>query len=243
VGKVPNKKYLFLGDYVDRGANSVLVITLLVCLKIRYPANITLLRGNHECRRISSVYGFFAECASKYGGKAGPDAWMYFTDMFDYLPIAALINKKVLAIHGGLSPGIASLDQIRVLDRFTELAKSSSLQHLMWSDPTEHHRGFYKSDRGNGFLFGVDIVNFFLKANDLKMLVRSHQLCKDGYLAQFNDKVLTVWSAPNYCYRMGNKASVLTIDEDLKHSFTTFGPSSNSSKRAAAIEELNGSER
>uniref|UniRef100_A0A7S2TQD6 Serine/threonine-protein phosphatase n=1 Tax=Lotharella oceanica TaxID=641309 RepID=A0A7S2TQD6_9EUKA len=236
VGNIPSKKYLFLGDYVDRGANSVQVMALLLCLKIRYPTSITLLRGNHECRRISSAYGFHTECLSKYGGGQGLDAWKYFTDMFDYLPIAALINGKVLAIHGGLSPGIVSLDQIRVLERFTELEKSSPLQHLMWSDPTENHRGFYKSDRGNGFLFGEDIVNFFFQVNELKMLVRSHQLCKDGYQTQFNNKVLTVWSAPNYCYRMGNKASVLTIDKDLKYSFTTFDASSRNAKYAAEVE-------
>ena len=112
-GPAPNVNYLFLGDFVDRGYHSVETITLLSVLKLRYPSRITLLRGNHESRQITQVYGFFTECQRKFGSS---NVWRYFTDMFDYLTLAAVIDNAIFAIHGGLSPLIVSLDQIRVLD-------------------------------------------------------------------------------------------------------------------------------
>ena len=113
-GPVPSTKYVFMGDYVDRGYYSVETLTLLLILKVLYPDHITLLRGNHECRQISNIYGLYDEIMKKYGN-ANP--WRYFTDVFDYLVIAAVVEGSILCIHGGLSPQVKSLDQIRLVQR------------------------------------------------------------------------------------------------------------------------------
>ncbi|GAB5357360.1 hypothetical protein AAMO2058_000368000 [Amorphochlora amoebiformis] len=239
-GYPPNTKYIFLGDYVDRGANSVLVVTLLAALKVRYPDCITMLRGNHECRQISQAYGFRSECNSKFQSlyeNAGDDVWKFFTDMFDYLPIGALIDSTILAIHAGLSPAISKLDQIRVMERFSEISKSNALQDLMWSDPSTNIKGFALSDRGNGYLFGEDVFYKFIAENKLEFVVRSHQLCNDGFEILFDRKLLTVWSAPNYCYRFGNKASILTITSDHETKFEMFEASRQDSKHADFFKE------
>ncbi|KAK4696501.1 hypothetical protein P7C71_g1419, partial [Lecanoromycetidae sp. Uapishka_2] len=117
-GPNPDTNYLFMGDYVDRGYYSVETVTLLVALKIRYPQRITILRGNHESRQITQVYGFYDECLRKYGNA---NVWKYFTDLFDYLPLTALIDNQIFCLHGGLSPSIDTLDNIRALDRIQEV--------------------------------------------------------------------------------------------------------------------------
>lgn len=218
-GKPPDTNYLFLGDYVDRGYYSVETISLLACLKLRYPKRIYLLRGNHESRQITQVYGFYGECLRKYGTA---NVWKYFTEMFDYLTIAALIDHKIIAIHGGLSPQIVSLDQIRVLDRFLEIPHEGPLADIMWSDPDPEREGFSPSQRGAGYTFGANVVSKFLKVNGITHILRAHQLCMDGYQVLFNDQLSTIWSAPNYCYRCGNVAAVLEINEKLERYYNTF---------------------
>jgi len=232
-GGVPNTNYLFLGDYVDRGPFSVETITLLACLKLRHPERITLLRGNHESRQITQVYGFYAECCRKFGGAL---AWQHFTELFDYLPIAALVGGSVLAVHGGLSPSIHHLDQIRILDRFAEIPHDGPLADLMWSDPDPEKTGFVISPRGAGYVFGHDVVTKFLHLNDLVHIVRAHQLCMCGYQVLFDDSLSTVWSAPNYCYRFGNTASILEISEDLSRFFNVFGPAPESDRQRPGAE-------
>jgi len=218
-GRPPDTNYLFLGDYVDRGYYSVETISLLVCLKLRYPKRINLLRGNHESRQITQVYGFYGECQRKYGN---PNVWKYFTDVFDYLTIAAIIDNSIFAVHGGLSPSIVSIDQIRVLDRFREIPPEGPLADIMWSDPDPDKEGFNTSQRGAGYTFGGNVVTKFLRTNNLKHILRAHQLCMDGYQVLFNEQLSTIWSAPNYCYRCGNVASVLEINEKLERFFNTF---------------------
>jgi serine/threonine-protein phosphatase 2A catalytic subunit len=120
-GSCPDTNYLFMGDYVDRGYYSVETVTLLVCMKVRYKERVTILRGNHESRQITQVYGFYDECLRKYGTA---NVWKYFTDLFDYLPLTALIENQVFCLHGGLSPSIETLDHIRALDRFQEVCNS-----------------------------------------------------------------------------------------------------------------------
>ncbi|MBA0596491.1 hypothetical protein Gorai_013308, partial [Gossypium raimondii] len=116
-GNAPDTNYLFMGDYVDRGYYSVETVSLLVALKVRYRDRITILRGNHESRQITQVYGFYDECLRKYGNA---NVWKYFTDLFDYLPLTALIESQIFCLHGGLSPSLDTLDNIRALDRIQE---------------------------------------------------------------------------------------------------------------------------
>jgi len=224
-GKCPDTNYLFLGNYVDRGCHSVETISLLTCLRLRYPNRVTLLRGNHETRAITQVFGFYAECARKYGSS---NVWKYFTDMFDYLQVAALIDSNIFAIHAGLSQSITHLDQIRVLNRFQEVPSEGSFTDLLWSDPDTEKDGYHPNVRGPGCVYGQDTVLRFLRLNNLQHIVRSHQLCMDGYQTIFTNKLSTIWSAPNFCYRCGNVASILEISEKSPNSdkpemyFNTF---------------------
>jgi len=239
-GGVPLTNYLFLGDYVDRGPFSVETISLLALLKLRYPDRITLLRGNHESRQITQVYGFYTECLRKFGGAS---VWQHFTDLFDYLPIAASIGGGLLAVHGGLSPSVLHLDQIRMLDRFAEIPHDGPLADLMWSDPDPEKSGFVISPRGAGYVFGHDVTRKFLRVNDLTHIVRAHQLCMCGYQVLFDDSLSTVWSAPNYCYRFGNTASILEVDEDLGRYFNVFGPAPESERHRPPVDVNPGAAR
>jgi len=131
-GEIPDTNYVFMGDFVDRGIHSVEVFILLLALKCRYPERITLIRGNHESRQVTQVYGFYQECIKKYGNV---QVWRYCTDIFDLLPLASLIDKKVLCVHGGLSPSVSTIDEIRTLDRKQEVPQDGAMSDLMWSDP------------------------------------------------------------------------------------------------------------
>ena len=300
-GDVPDTNYLFMGDFVDRGFYSLESFLLLLCLKVRYPDRITLIRGNHESRQITTVYGFYDECLRKYGSA---NVWRHCCEVFDYLALGALVmgastelqptseptnsqatmpsedeeieieilnssgqvisrfprNRRgstsgdlsalsnppsspsqsqdqtpsrngapgtsaagasrrnntggaVLCVHGGLSPLIDSLDKIRLLDRKQEVPHEGAMCDLLWSDPDEIE-GWGLSPRGAGFLFGSDIVQSFNHKNDLSLICRAHQLVMEGFKEMFDSTIVTVWSAPNYCYRCGNVAAILELGED-----------------------------
>ena len=218
-GQIPSSKYVFMGDYVDRGYNSVETLELLLCLKLKYPGHITLLRGNHESRQICFSYGFYEEISRKYGN-ANP--WRYFNDLFDYLPIGAIIEGKIFCIHGGLSPLISTIDQIRLLNRKQEIPHEGAFCDLMWSDPDDIE-AWIISTRGAGYIFGWKVVNEFNRINDLNLICRAHQLVNEGFKYWFRDQnLVTVWSAPNYCYRCGNKASILKLGPNLERKFDLF---------------------
>ncbi|CAJ1939980.1 unnamed protein product [Sphenostylis stenocarpa] len=362
-GSAPDTNYLFMGDYVDRGYYSVETVSLLVALKVRYRDRITILRGNHESRQITQVYGFYDECLRKYGNA---NVWKYFTDLFDYLPLTALIESQVFCLHGGLSPSLDTLDNIRALDRIQERSfrflsngvfmsspptaattmedslqaifqklvvfqaqithyeeqqkshhttllqsidachatltsainghstgcqlslypttphyllestsktipfpptiqwqssPSPSFQHLpcpkpmshtstatrhaphihhlgithpqvphegpmcdlLWSDPDDRC-GWGISPRGAGYTFGQDIAAQFNHTNGLSLISRAHQLVMEGYNWCQDKNVVTVFSAPNYCYRCGNMAAILEIGENMDQSFLQFDP-------------------
>ncbi|KAI4250262.1 MAG: hypothetical protein L6R42_008788 [Xanthoria sp. 1 TBL-2021] len=299
-GDVPETNYLFMGDFVDRGFYSLESFLLLLCLKVRYPDRITLIRGNHESRQITTVYGFYDECMRKYGSA---NVWRYCCEVFDYLALGALVlgtsatlepaagmdpealaalpmptgdeeveieimnsrnevtsrfprNRRrpfendgmasspptspnhhpktgpsgtaatsdsngslansggaVLCVHGGLSPLIETVDKIRLLDRKQEVPHEGAMCDLLWSDPDEID-GWGLSPRGAGFLFGSDIVKRFNHMNDLSLIARAHQLVMEGFKEMFDSSIVTVWSAPNYCYRCGNVAAILELGED-----------------------------
>ena len=284
-GDIPDTNYLFMGDFVDRGFYSLESFLLLLCLKVRYPDRITLIRGNHESRQITTVYGFYDECIRKYGSA---NVWRYCCEVFDYLALGALVlgtsttmqpavnhvnpaapsnmapiddtieieilnqhnhvkarfarkgpqpagspnqnegsqpqsqpamapptnaGGAVLCVHGGLSPLIDSVDKIRLLDRKQEVPHEGAMCDLLWSDPDDID-GWGLSPRGAGFLFGADIVKRFNYMNDLSLIARAHQLVMEGFKEMFDSQIVTVWSAPNYCYRCGNVAAILEMEED-----------------------------
>eukprot|EP00621_Florenciella_sp_RCC1693_P003741 CAMPEP_0182525344 /NCGR_PEP_ID=MMETSP1323-20130603/2417_1 /TAXON_ID=236787 /ORGANISM="Florenciella parvula, Strain RCC1693" /LENGTH=324 /DNA_ID=CAMNT_0024734047 /DNA_START=117 /DNA_END=1090 /DNA_ORIENTATION=- len=217
-GDCPDRNYLFLGDFVDRGYYSVETFLLLLALKVRYPDRITLIRGNHESRQITQVYGFYDECLKKYGSV---NVWRYCTEIFDFLSLSAIIDDRIFCVHGGLSPSMNSLDQIRIIDRKQEVPHDGAMCDLLWSDPEEID-GWGLSPRGAGYLFGGDVVEKFNSQNNLELIARAHQLVMEGYKLLFNNALVTVWSAPNYCYRCGNVAAILELDENLNQNFKIF---------------------
>jgi len=233
-GECPDTNYVFIGDFVDRGFYSVETFLLLLALKVRYPDRITLIRGNHESRQITQVYGFYDECIRKY---ASVNVWRYCTEIFDYLSISCLIEGEVFCVHGGLSPTISSLDQIRKIDRKQEVPHEGPFCDLLWSDP-EDIEGWGLSPRGAGYLFGGDVVQQFNHSNSLKLIARAHQLVMEGYKYMFSDSLCTVWSAPNYCYRCGNVAAILELDESLNRNFKVFESSPNEAKSMPAKKPI-----
>ena len=240
-GKVPDTNYLFLGDYVDRGFQSLEVMILLTLMKIKYPNRVYLLRGNHESRQTNQNYGFHVECLKKYNQSS--TVWLYINEMFDYLPLAAVIDNKLFCIHGGLSPSIQKIEDIKVLERCKDIPTEGPMADLVWSDPDENTEGFKISERGAGFLFGETVIDKFLHLNKMETIVRAHQLCKEGYLILFGGKIITVWSAPNYCGRIYNYASIMEVDEELNKFFNIFEDNerlvSNQEYRAKVLECFN----
>ncbi|CRG83974.1 hypothetical protein PISL3812_01327 [Talaromyces islandicus] len=324
-GDVPDTNYLFMGDFVDRGFYSLESFLLLLCLKVRYPDRITLIRGNHESRQITTVYGFYDECIRKYGSA---NVWRYCCEVFDYLALGALVlgasseleatsrseevqmdaeletevlNSKgevtsmsyrpryrsssdasndardispprdisaapgetpsrpgpagtgasghssgslgsstgaVLCVHGGLSPLVDTVDKIRLIDRKQEVPHEGPMCDLLWSDPDEIE-GWGLSPRGAGFLFGGDIVKHFNHKNDLSLIARAHQLVMEGYKEMFDGGIVTVWSAPNYCYRCGNVAAILELGEDASNGGTIARSNGDLSRAGGGILRRN----
>lgn len=208
-GQPCETNYIFMGDFVDRGHYSLETLTQLLLLKASYPNRITLLRGNHESRQITQVYGFYEECMTKYGN-ANP--WKHCCKVFDYMTIAAIIDESILCVHGGLSPEIKALDQIRLIERNQEIPNKGAFCDLVWSDP-EDIDSWAMSPRGAGWLFGSKVTKEFNQINGLDLICRAHQLVQEGYKYWFDETLVTVWSAPNYCYRCGNVASILAFSD------------------------------
>jgi serine/threonine-protein phosphatase PP1 catalytic subunit len=171
-GYPPEANYLFLGDYVDRGKQSLETISLLLAYKIKYPENFFLTRGNHECASINRIYGFYDECKRRYSIKL----WKVFTDCFNCLPVAALLDDKILCMHGGLSPELEHVDQVKKIVRPTDVPEQGLLCDLLWSDPDNGANGFGPNDRGVSVTFNSTVTEKFLKSNDLDLICRAHQV-------------------------------------------------------------------
>ena len=220
-GFPPDSNYLFLGDYVDRGRQSLETICLLLAYKIKYPENFFLLRGNHECSTINRIYGFYDECKKRYSIKL----WKTFGECFNCLPVAAIIDEKIFCMHGGLSPELTSMDQIRKIPRPTEVPDSGLLCDLMWSDPEKDIPGWDDNERGVSYVFGPEIISLFLKKHDLDLICRAHQVVEDGYEFFSKKQLVTIFSAPNYCGEFDNAGALMTVDENLMCSFQILKPS------------------
>ena len=214
-GYPPHSNYLFLGDYVDRGKQSLETICLLLAYKIKYPENFFLLRGNHECASINRIYGFYDECQRRFN----LNLWKVFTDTFNFLPVAALINDRIFCMHGGIPRNLDKISQIHQILRPTDIPDKGILCDLLWADPSPDFEGWRPNDRGVSFTFGKDIVNKFKKENDIDLICRAHQVVEDGYEFFAKRGLVTIFSAPNYCDDIGNNGAMVLVDHDLLCSF------------------------
>lgn len=219
-GFPPEANYLFLGDYVDRGKQSLETICLLLAYKIKYPENFFLLRGNHECASINRIYGFYDECKRRYNIRL----WKTFTDCFNCLPVCALIDEKILCMHGGLSPELKALDQIKRIPRPCDVPDLGLLCDLLWADPEKETIGWGENDRGVSYTFGADTVTDFLAKHDLDLVCRAHQVVEDGYEFFARRQLVTIFSAPNYCGEFDNAGAMMSVDETLMCSFQILKP-------------------
>ncbi|KAF2007530.1 serine/threonine-protein phosphatase PP-Z [Amniculicola lignicola CBS 123094] len=227
-GFPPNSNYLFLGDYVDRGKQSLETILLLLCYKLKFPENFFLLRGNHECANVTRVYGFYDECKRRCNIKV----WKAFVDTFNCLPIAAIVAQKIFCVHGGLSPSLSHMDDIRQIARPTDVPDYGLLNDLLWSDPADMENDWESNERGVSYCFGKKVIMEFLQRHDFDLVCRAHMVVEDGY-EFFNDRILvTVFSAPNYCGEFDNWGAVMSVSSELLCSFELLKPLDSSALKS-----------
>jgi serine/threonine-protein phosphatase PP1 catalytic subunit len=186
-------QYLFLGNYVSKGRNSLETILLLLCYKIKYPKTFFLLRGNHECAGITRLSQFYSEC--KYRCKV--NVWKTFRIVTNSFPIAATVSGKFFCVHGGLSPSFTSLDGIRAIARPTDVADTGLLTDLLWSDPAFVEEDWTENDRGVSYYFNKRVTRSFLQHTGLEMICRGHEVVDEGHKFDFDNTVVTIFSAPN----------------------------------------------
>ena len=190
-GYPKDRKYLFLGDYIDRGELSLDVVVFLFILKLNYPENVILLRGNHEFSEVNERYGFLNNITDFYDDQ---QLWEEFNDCFAYLPIAAFIGEQIFCVHGGISEKITkeSLDQITF-----PIASSKMIDDMVWSDPEDKIFTKVDNKRGKGVHFGSKIVSEFFQATGAQLIIRGHE-CVNGFKYSIHDTVLTVFSSSDY---------------------------------------------
>lgn len=205
----PNTRFLFLGDYVDRGMNSIEVITLLFALKILFPDHIYLIRGNHECAALSQAYGFKTEC---YRRACTYEMYVSIVEQFEHLPICAIMNETTFCVHGGISKSINSIDDIYNIPKGGRDPFEGIVSDLLWSDPTEEVLDYQSSPRRCGMIFGYDALTEFLSKTGLKQVIRSHENCDLGFNFPFGKDVglVTIFSSCDYCESL-NDAGVLNL--------------------------------
>ena len=224
-GFPPDANYLFLGNYVDRGKQSLETMCLLLAYKIKYPENFFLLRGNHECASVNRIYGFYDECKQRYNIRV----WKTFTDCFNCLPVAAIIDEKIFCCHGGLSPDLESMEQICRIMRPTDVPHQGLLCDLLWANPDSEINGWGENSYNDvffcSFTFGPEIVSKFLAKHHFDLIVRGHQVVEDGYEFFAKRQLVTLWSAPNYRGEFDNAGAMMSIDETLMCSFQILKPS------------------
>jgi len=209
VGGPSETKFLFLGDIVDRGEFSIETCIFIYLMKAVYPKNVFMIRGNHEFSSMCRSFGFANEINRLYNDES---IFEEFMKSFSFMPIAARIDHKYICLHGGIGPNVFSLLQMQSIERpltdFTEAIPNS----ILWSDPAPSSIGFEQSTRGCGFLFGEDALYSFLTQTESKCLIRGHECVMDGVEFLFNESLITVFSASNYCGSSNNKSGILQIN-------------------------------
>ncbi|KAH7724858.1 Ser/Thr protein phosphatase family protein [Aphelenchoides avenae] len=226
VGAPGKQKYLFLGDYVDRGPQQMECICALLAYRLAFPTRIFLLRGNHECATVNATYGFLLELQERMMVGPGLDLYNEFNDLFMCLPLAAIIRGKILCMHGGISPRLNTLDDIKHIPlSFRDPPTNSLEQDLLWADPNPSSKGWRENDmRGVSVSFGEDKVYELCKRLGLDLIVRAHQVMKNGFGFFANRKLCTIFSAPRYQPEMNNRAAVMCITSALSIRFTLLNP-------------------
>lgn len=219
-GLPPKTKYLFLGDYVDRGLHSIQVIAILLALVCKYPNSIYLLRGNHEFKSVNRMYGFYEEVLNSYGSD---DVWVDANTVFGYLPLAAIVGDQVFCVHGGLSPLMNTPSAIQSI---TMPVLSYDTNHLIadlvWSDPVSNIKTYEQNSRGTGVFYGPDALSAFLRNNKLKIVIRAHQCVANGYSLDCQNMCITLFSSSNYCRLVQNRAAVIHHNDHRELEFYTI---------------------
>lgn len=219
-GALPKQSYLFLGDYVDRGKNSIEVLMLMLVYKVLYPDRLHILRGNHECARVNGEYGFRAECVNRYN----MEVYIHFNDCLAHMPIAAIVSSRIFCCHGGIPKTIKDLADIDNLKRpDKDPPADGMMMELMWSDPNRDTDEWRPSPRGAGWNFGPTALQQFLEKFDLDLLARAHEVIQDGYEFFADRRCVTIFSASNYC-GMDNAGAIMLVADDLTCRFTVIRP-------------------
>ncbi|CDO93308.1 unnamed protein product [Kluyveromyces dobzhanskii CBS 2104] len=219
-GVPPETNYLFLGDYVDRGKQSLETILLLLCYKVKYPDNFFMLRGNHESANVTKMYGFYDECKRRLSTKS----WKMFVDVFNTLPFAAIIQDKIFCVHGGISPQLTNLKQVTKIQRPTDIPDDGLLTDLLWSDPDSSIKDWSLNDRGVSYTFSKKNIADFCSTFNFDLIIRGHMVVEDGYEFFARKKLVTIFSAPNYCGEFENWGAVMSVTTGLMCSFELLKP-------------------
>nr|CDJ85437.1 Metallophosphoesterase domain containing protein [Haemonchus contortus] len=225
MGWPPKVNYLFLGDYVDRGRWSLETILLLFALKLKFPENFLLLRGNHETPIVNRIYGFYEDLVRRFGT---PRLYNTFQEVFAVMPLSALVADRILCMHGGLSPSLLTAPSLSILNEIRrpifDPPNPSLPLDLLWADPDINIKQFKISIRGVSCTFGPDVLQTVLDRYKLDCVVRAHQVVQDGYEFFSNRKLVTIFSAPHYCGQFDNAAAVMIVNPDLQCSFQILRP-------------------
>ncbi|CAB3408601.1 unnamed protein product [Caenorhabditis bovis] len=244
-GPPTKQRYLFLGDYIDRGRHSLEVICLLLALRLALPKRMYLLRGNHELRAINKNYGFYAELQNRFRSSGGEHTALYehFNLVFSYMPLAAIVARRILCMHGGISPHLQSLDDIRNIELPLEAAKQHPLAcDLLWADPEKGCPGFEANKiRAISHIFGEVEVENLCKKLDIDLIVRAHQVVEYGYAFFADRRLITVFSASRYQEELHNYAAVVVVDSSLELSFVQLKPEEFEKRREE--NEKNGADQ
>ena len=209
-GLPPRTKYLFLGDLIDRGEESVAVVALVFALKLLFPEHVYVLRGNHEFVEMAKRHGFYSETQAKFKGS---NVFGIYCDAFEYLPLAALVDETIFCVHGGISPGLKELAQIDKIQRPLNAASIDLVRGILWSDPVETVGDFVPSRRGVGYGYGQEVVRRFMEANGLELIVRGHECVAEGVKFLFESNLVSVEQ---------NDAGVLVVEDSRNVRGSTF---------------------
>lgn len=220
-GLPPEQKYLFLGDYVDRGEFSTETMTLLFTLKALYPNEMYMIRGNHEFAEMTNRCGFSTELYQIYGDTSMETAFLF---AFSMMPLAATINEKILCIHGGIGPNFKFINQINSINRPLYDFDHEPAATILWSDPSENVSGYMPSQRGSGAVFGRAALDKFMEDNKIDLLVRAHECASNGVAIMLGGKLMTVFAASYYCGIAPNLSGVVQLTPDGEKNVVTFAP-------------------